>query len=259
MYPEIRILDKSIPTYGLMAIVGFFLSLIYILVIGRWKKLKTEDGIYVFTMGAIGMLIGAKLLFLLQVLPSFIRDLPMLFSDFRRFFALYFAGGMIFYGGLFGALIAAWLTAKSFHDDIKELYPMLVPSIALVAGFGRIGCFLTGCCYGKETNLPIGVMFTHSLFAPNYVKLIPTQLIESIFDFLLFLCLIIIANSRLRDYSLAIYLMIYAVFRFVIEFFRGDAIRGFLWGLSTSQWISIFVLTGASVWILIKCRRKKEC
>ena len=254
MYPHIDIFGRTIPTYGLMAVIGFLLALVYAGIVGHIKKLKTEDGIYVLTFGMVGVIIGAKFFYLILVFPSFIRDLPMILQDFQLFFQMYFAGGMVFYGGLFGAIIGAALASRFFGVDLRELYPIVVPAIPLIAGFGRIGCFLTGCCYGKETHSIIGVVFTQSLYAPNGVSLIPTQLIECFFDLGLFMFLIFFSNSRFRDYSLRVYLLCYAVFRIIIEFFRGDDARGFFLGISTSQWVSLIVI---AVIFTLAVRRKK--
>jgi phosphatidylglycerol:prolipoprotein diacylglycerol transferase len=113
---------------------------------------------------------------------------------------------------------------------------------------GRIGCFLTGCCYGKETHLPIGILFHHSSVAPNGVALFPTQLLEAGFEGVM-ACFLVYAFYRKKALSkgllrnpLYVYLISYAVFRFFLEFFRGDAVRGMLFGLSTSQWISLIVI-----------------
>ena len=112
------------------------------------------------------------------------------------------------------------------------------PTIA--HAFGRIGCFLAGCCYGKETDSWIGVQFPHL-----HEKVIPTQLIESGFLFLLtgiLLVLILVFNFK---YTFIVYLGAYSVFRFIIEFFRGDPRGNFLGIFSPSQVWSIFI------WIII--------
>ena len=102
-----------------------------------------------------------------------------------------------------------------------------MPSVALAQGFGRIGCFLAGCCYGEETDSPIGIVFHESAYAPNGVNLIPTQLISSGLDFLHFLVLIWLARRVKADGQVAgCYLIFYSVGRFILEFFRGDMIRG---------------------------------
>ena len=104
---------------------------------------------------------------------------------------------------------------------------MILPSVALAQGFGRIGCFLAGCCYGKETESVFSVIFQNSEYAPNHVALIPMQLYSGGLDFLHFLLLLLIARNKKEDGQVtACYLIFYSIGRFVIEFFRGDIIRG---------------------------------
>ena len=132
---------------------------------------------------------------------------------------------------------------------------MILPSVALAQGFGRIGCFLAGCCYGKETESVFSVIFQNSEYAPNHVALIPTQLYSGGLDFLHFLLLLL--NKKEDGQVTACYLIFYSIGRFVIEFFRGDIIRGSVGILSTSQFISIF--TGiAGIVLLILIRKKRD-
>ena len=117
----------------------------------------------------------------------------------------------------------------------------MLPSVALALGFGRIGCFLAGCCYGKETNSAFHIIFHDSAYAPNNVPLIPTQLISSGLDFLNCIFLMWFAGKKKGDGQVAgLYLVCYSVGRFVLEFFRGDLERGNVGSLSTSQFIAIF-------------------
>ena len=119
---------------------------------------------------------------------------------------------------------------------------MILPSVAITQGFGRIGCFLAGCCYGRRTDSAFGVTFHHSDFAPNDVKLIPTQLISSAGLFILAIILInYLLRSKRSGATGALYMILYSIGRFLIEFLRGDN-RGEVAFLSTSQFISLFIL-----------------
>ena len=142
--------------------------------------------------------------------------------------------------------------------DFWKYFDLVMPSVALAQGFGRIGCFLAGCCYGRETDSIISVTFQNSDFAPNHVALIPTQLYSSILDFLHFGILLYIARRKKADGQVAaFYLIFYSIGRFVLEFFRGDLIRGSVGSLSTSQFISLFILA-AGIAILITRTKKKN-
>ncbi len=119
----------------------------------------------------------------------------------------------------------------------------------LFHAFGRVGCFLAGCCYGKKLERTITIL--------NGIRLerIPIQLIEAIFEFLLFIILTVIRKKDDNVNILRIYLMSYSAFRFLDEFFRGDEIRGIFFGLSTAQWISLVIW---AVYILKAISGKKE-
>ena len=259
MFPEITLFQKIIPTYGIMAVVGFALGFLYICRTSAAYKLDREDSIYIYVLGLVGAILGAKALYLVTVLPSFLHDLPLISSQFDVFKGRYLTGGMVLYGGLFGGILLSYHTARQYHDRLSDFFPVLLPATAIVSGCGRIGCFLTGCCYGKETSSWIGVVFQRSRIAPTGVRLIPVQLFEAAFDFVL--CCVIIEVCRREKYrakALKIYLLLYAAFRFGIEFFRGDAIRGVMFGLSTSQWISLAVIIGIGILSAEEYRKSKK-
>jgi phosphatidylglycerol:prolipoprotein diacylglycerol transferase len=116
------------------------------------------------------------------------------------------------------------------------VFNVIAPAIPLFHGFGRIGCLLAGCCYGKELNAPIEIL--HMI----HVERFPVQAIESLFEFVLFVVMLFIDRKKNHTDLLKIYLLSYAVFRFVNEFFRGDEVRGIYMGLSTAQWISLAIV-----------------
>ena len=134
-----------------------------------------------------------------------------------------------------------------------------MPSVALAQGFGRIGCLLAGCCYGRETNSIFSITFQNSDFAPNHVALIPTQIYSSVLDFLHFGILLYIARHKKKDGQVAAcYLIFYSIGRFVIEFFRGDIERGSVGVLSTSQFISIFTTVAGIILLLTVVKKQKQ-
>ena len=177
------------------------------------------------------------------------------------FFKLW-EGGLVFYGGLIGGLIATAFFLKKYHLPRWTYCDLFIVPLSLGHAIGRIGCFLAGCCYGRPLLHPAwyGVIFPHTEYtiAPYGVPLYPTQLMESAAEFMTFLFLFFWRKKKKADGELlALYLMIYAVVRSVIEVFRGDFDRGFLiepW-LSTSQTISI-AMFGLGL-LLFFYRRKK--
>ena len=163
------------------------------------------------------------------------------------------------YGGIIGGILAAWIYCKVAKLKFMKYFDLVMPSVALAQGFGRIGCFLAGCCYGKETESAFHIIFHDSAYAPNNVPLIPTQLISSGLDFLNCIFLMWFAGKKKGDGQVAgLYLICYSVGRFVLEFFRGDLERGSVGSLSTSQFIAIFTAIAGVVLCLWFGKRKTE-
>jgi phosphatidylglycerol:prolipoprotein diacylglycerol transferase len=167
----------------------------------------------------------------------------------------------VFYGGLIAAvLVSVWYLRR----HAMPLWPtcdVFAPGIALGHAIGRLGCLFAGCCYGQPTTLPWGIVFSDP-FAASYVgtplgvHLHPTQLYEAGAE-LVILAVLLFSERRGRPFAgrtFWIYTLLYAISRFVIEFFRGDE-RGSLLGLSTSQFISA-VLVPLSVFMLIRLARR---
>lgn len=244
MLPSITLFGRTYPMYGICCVSGFIASLIVIIVMLRHNHRDLDDAIYIYTLGVVGALIGAKLLYLFTVWPDFVKGIAAVSRHqitLSVFIDRYFSGGLVLYGGLLAGLLTAYLAAHYFGRSLRDFAPVFLPALALLCAIGRIGCFCAGCCYGKPVSW--GVVFPKGGLAPAGVPLIPTQLIEAAFDVCLGLVFMHLAKSEKQPaYLLPRYLLSYATFRFIIEFFRGDVVRGILWGLSTSQWISLAVI-----------------
>jgi phosphatidylglycerol:prolipoprotein diacylglycerol transferase len=159
---------------------------------------------------------------------------------------------LVFYGGLIGAFLGFYVYSKQFKINFITLLDLMAPSIPLIHGFGRIGCFTAGCCYGIEYDGLFHVIFQRSNAAPNGVALLPVQLISSGINFLGCIALLIYARKeRESGRVIGVYLIFYSMVRFIIEFFRGDVARGILFGVSTSQWISL-ILIPIGLWLYFK-------
>ena len=129
--------------------------------------------------GGGGALVGAKLLYLLPLLPRLAVELPLLWEEPGEFYARYLSGGMVFYGGFFGGVAAAWGAAKYLRLRLSDFFPVLVPPCLWCTPWGRVGCFCAGCCYGRAAPPPWGIAFTHAIAGPNGVPLLPVQLWEA--------------------------------------------------------------------------------
>ena len=194
---------------------------------------------------------GAKLLYWITEWKSIAAD-----PSFMRYTL---ADGFVVFGGIIGGIGTAILYCRAKGLKFLPFFDTLMPSVALAQGFGRIGCFLAGCCYGKETGSPLSVTFTDSSFAPNGVALVPTQIYSSILDFLnYFILLIILKNQKKDGETAAAYLIFYSAGRFVLEFFRGDLARGNVGALSTSQFISIFTFAAGIFMLAFFIRRGQK-
>ena len=240
MYPYIYIV---LPSYGVLAFLGFFFALIFLFFRKDRYNIEFNSFLKISLLIAIGIVIGSKLLYAATMIPWLVQNFSWI-----NLLLLVPQSGFVYYGGLFGMLGALWLASRKDRDKRDRLFRMFLPSIPLFHAFGRIGCFMAGCCYGRELSSPL-------VIAGFEFARIPVQLIEALFEFLMFILFIILEKAGSKLYSLGNYLMLYAVFRFVIEFFRGDTVRG-IWfgGLSTAQYISIIIV---AVVIFTKVRRLK--
>ncbi len=170
--------------------------------------------------------VGAKILYLITILPDLIEHFQEIFTSLEAI-NLLFTNGFVFYGGLIGAVLAMWWYTHHFKMDFWQSVELLIPSVPLVHAFGRIGCFCGGCCYGIPFDPPIGIAFTNSPVAPNGIPLFPVQLVEAGLNFLLFFFLLWFAGKpRPQGRILGAYVIAYAVIRFVLEFLRYDYEQG---------------------------------
>jgi phosphatidylglycerol:prolipoprotein diacylglycerol transferase len=250
MYPKILDLGPlTVHTYGLLLALAFIAG-IWLASRNAAKAGLNPDSIW--NLGLIiifSALVGAKLLL-------FLSDYSYYSENPREIFSLStLRSSGVYYGGLMLALAAsAWYLQKAKLPAWK-VADITAPGIALGQSIGRIGCFSAGCCYGKPTNLPWGITFTNqyayeNVGVPLNVPLHPTQIYESAGTFLLFVFLMWrLKRKHFTGQIILLYLMLYAGLRFVIEFFRGDEDRGFVFHglLSTSQFIGILTILAAAV------------
>ncbi|MGK9250272.1 prolipoprotein diacylglyceryl transferase [Paenibacillus humicus] len=233
MYNDIlKIGSITIRGYGLMIAIGVLLAFLLASKRAHKKNLNPDT---MYTLGIIALVfgfIGAKILFVIVEFKKILEDPSQIFSG----------SGFVVYGGIVGGALATIIYCKIKKIDFLPYFDLVAPSLALAQGFGRIGCLLAGCCYGRETTSMIGIVFQNSTLAPNGVKLFPTQIMSSVGDFLLAFILLIYARSEKSPGKVgALYIMLYSIGRFVIEFFRNDA-RGSVGLLSTSQFIALLML-----------------
>lgn len=246
--------DILIPYYGLCMAIGVILAG----AVGLWLvhvfHRDVDDFIILAACVGLGGLAGAKILYFIvswgEIDVSRLTDM--------KYLAYVMGSGFVFYGGLLGGLVSIAVCQKAFHIDVLDFASFAVPCIPIVHGIGRIGCSLAGCCYGIPYSGFGAVTYTDSLAAPNGISLFPVQKTEAVCNLLIaaVLLIYIYRNRTKTRNSLLLYLMLYAPVRFVLEYFRYDEERGFLLGVSISQWISIFLFVGALFCYIVRKRKK---
>ena len=241
----------TIYTYGVLLAAAYLLGL---WMAARRARLAGLDGNKVLDLGIwviIAALVGAKALL-------FILSFQQFTSSWRDFTLLLRSGG-VFYGGLIAAIVVCIYQLRKHQLPLWTSGDLFAPGIALGYMVGRLGCLLAGCCYGKPTDLPWGITFTDptanlNVGTPLNQPLHPTQIYESLAG-LIILVLLLVVERRGRAFAgrtFWLYVLLYAISRFTIEFFRGDD-RGMVFEfLSTSQFISLVLgpLSLVMLWYL---------
>lgn len=226
--PEIYL---TIPSYALFATIGLCFAVVYIFANSEKVNLSFGWLIVYIVVCTVCALILARIVFVIAMIPS----LNPVNIDDLLYYLLY--GGIVFYGGLFGVLLGIFIVSKYRRYSVKEMLDFAAPAFPLFHCWARIGCLFAGCCYGVEWSW--GVI----LQGENVIRF-PVQAVESICDLLIFIVIIYVRKKLKTDrLGIDIYLITYAICRFILEFFRGDEVRGiWLGGFSTAQYISITVL-----------------
>lgn len=235
--------------YGLCIACGILAAGLLGVRLLKKEGLAVDTAICASGICGIGALLGAKLLYLAITIPQLDNDLLSKPSTWTALMQ----GGFVFYGGLIGAIISVPVAGHLLNIDSFRYLNVLSPCIPLGHAFGRIGCLLVGCCYGGPTNGTFSVTYTDSAIAPNGVPLLPIQLIESICCIFISAVLVFYSIKSNSKSGFALYCCLYAAFRFALEFFRYDNLeRGFFWTLSTSQWISLFIVIAVALYKLFE-------
>jgi phosphatidylglycerol:prolipoprotein diacylglycerol transferase len=245
MFPYIVFLGRSIGTYQVMALLGIFSAGIYSCIYSKTGNVDYVETLVLLLVACIGIILGGHVLYIIVNIKHI--GTKHLFVDLVRLFF----NGSIFYGGLIGSIGITYIFRKRFIH-YKQIIEIVTPAIPLFHFFGRIGCFLNGCCFGVKNS--IGFMFKSSpIGIANGITRFPVQLIESVFNLILFIVLHgLRAKKPFKNYLFQFYLLLYSTGRFILEFYRGDIYRGVYFYLSTSQIISIIIFVIAISSITVK-------
>jgi phosphatidylglycerol:prolipoprotein diacylglycerol transferase len=240
-------------SYGVLLAVAYLTALQ--LAVVRARRIGV-DGSKIMDLGIyliIAALVGAKAMLIAVDFKYFIAQ-P------REMLSLVRAGG-VFYGGLIAALLVAVWLVRRYQLALWTTADLFAPGIALGHVIGRFGCLMAGCCYGRPTSVPWAITFTNPEAAANVgtplgVPLHPTQLYDAGAE-LAILLLLLFTERRGRTFAgrtFWLYVLLYGVSRFIIEFFRGDD-RGMILGVSTSQFVSL-VAVPVSILMLLRLRAR---
>lgn len=241
MFPKFELFGTSIFSYPLMMGMAWGASINLVLYYNRKLALNFKQIKLLIVLQFILGWIGAKSLFLLSITTS---------QPLNSSLSFWLGGGFVFYGGLIAASLVSFIFF--YLKKIPWSYAnIFIPALALGHGIGRIGCFLAGCCYGTYCELPWAIKL-------HGIERHPVQLYEALSLFVIFYFLNRRVLARRTQNLWAWYFLAYPLLRFILEFFRGDSIRGiFAFGLSTSQWISLLIGALAATFLILQHSKKR--
>lgn len=242
MLPYIHVI---VPLYAVFTALGFAAAFAFFCHRTRDLSLGTLKKIQILIAVALGMLIGSRVIFVLTVLPNIIAEFSV-----DKLIAVVINGGFVFYGGLLGTLLALYIYGKARRLDPDKLFKAITPCFPLFHAFGRIGCFMSGCCYGIPCSF--GFAMAHD---PSVIRF-PVQLAESLCCVIIFLALLFVERRSPKTGLLNVYLISYSAARFCLEFLRGDTVRGIWLCFSTSQWIALIIIAVCIVRIIASKRKR---
>ncbi|MGH9377486.1 MAG: prolipoprotein diacylglyceryl transferase [Terriglobia bacterium] len=243
MHPILfRIGSFQLPTYGLLLALALLAGLVVAMRLGRRAGMDSGQVVDFSTWLIVCGLIGAKIYMILTGWGYYTGHPGEIFS----LNTLESGGG--FYGGFIGAALFAVWYVKSHRLPLLRIFDAFAPAVALGQAIGRVGCFMAGDDFGKPAHhSPLGIVFTNQYAhqmtgTPLGIPIYPVQLFESVLTLIIFLILIWFYERKKRDGQVFVmYLMMYAVARFFLEYYRGDMDRGFFFhgALSTAQLVAI--------------------
>ena len=251
-----KIGNFGVPAMGVCILVGAILAVFLSWLLRKessldWNGEVVDAIIWAVLLGFVGM----KLLYWIVTPNEFIDAIKH-----GRILEL-LTTGMVFYGGLAGGILGIFICSRKKKRSFFEFSDLMAPCFCVAHACGRIGCLLVGCCAGVEPGDPVlfGAATYHGACAFTYAdghQHLPVPLMEAIFLLLLCVALILILKKTKKLGTVTgWYLVLYAIWRFVIESFRGDAERGIYGLFSTSQWISFAILL-AGILILVTAKKR---
>lgn len=256
MHPVLfKIGSFEMASYGLMTALGYAAAAWYL--VRKLKEIQLDKDTFwnLIFIAFVGALAGSKLLYIIVSWPllgdTLAQKLTNIVQNFRY--------GFVFFGGMIASVGALVWYIRKKKLPLLSTADFLIVGLPLGHALGRIGCFLAGCCYGRPTSSPLGVVFTNpdTLVPPELrgIPLHPTQLYESAGNILLFIWLHYAYKKKHKPSSILLqYVTGYAAMRFIIEFFRGDYRGAYILGMSPSQALAVCTVCAAAAvyWFFMK-------
>jgi phosphatidylglycerol:prolipoprotein diacylglycerol transferase len=244
-----------IHSYGVMIALAFLAGLWTATLRARREKISGEVIADVTLWLMVGGIIGARIVYVATYWREEFAD-----QSISEIFMIQH-GGLVYYGGLIGAMIAGMIYIRWKKLPLWKIADVLAPSCALGNVFGRIGCLLNGCCYGRACSLPWAISFPpgNPLGSPTY-PVHPTEIYDALLNFGVYLFLAWLFRRKKFDGQIfATYLLCYAVTRSFVEYFRGDYTNlHYHLGLTPAQWISVPIfVTGLALAAVLSRREAK--
>lgn len=252
MHPELfRLGPLVINSYGLMLALAFIFGLWITHYKAAQRKIDPNEVTNLAFVAMISSIIGARLLYVLFHLDEFRGRWIYTFLPVQEDGTIGL-GGLILLGGVLGGFLAGSVYVYKKRLPYWKIADSVAPALAFGIFLGRIGCFLNGCCFGKACNLPWGVTFPpHSPagYVMGNISIHPTQLYASLYGLAIFGILMYLdRKSRFDGFIFGVFLILYGIARFIVDFFRYYENQMFLFaGLGFNQLISLLMLIAGAV------------
>ena len=247
-----NIFGLTIGTYGIVFTLAYLTSLVITQTRATKRKLDKDFIVGIFVNAVIFGILGAKLFYVLSVGKNF-------FNIYTFWELMLQKNGFVAYGGIILGILSNFIWCIIRKKDFYTYFDIVMPSVAASQAVGRLGCLIDGCCYGlpAATTHWYTVMYDRSPYMMPGIPIIPIQLVASFGDLLLCIVLIIFSNKvKTKGCTASLYMILYSIGRFIIEYFRGD-FRGNVGALSTSQFISIFIFLIGVIQMIYCINREK--
>jgi len=240
----------TIHWYGVMIALAFLFGLWTATLRARRENISGEKIADIVLWLMIGGILGARAVYVTTYWREEFANQP-----FSEIFMIQH-GGLVYYGGLIGAIVAGAIYIRWKKMPFWKTADVLAPSIALGSVFGRAGCLLNGCCYGRPTNLPWGIRFPAD-HPTGGVPVHPTEIYDGLLNQALYVFLAWLFRRKKFDGQIfATYLLCYAVARSFVEYFRGDYTNlHYHLGLTPAQWISVPIFVAGLALAVILSKR----